>query len=116
MTKLYDRRNLDPEDAIAICLDDRMQAEIAEDYGISRPQVSLIQSGKRYANVTLHVRDKKAFAIKLSDLRFKHQDLMAQAERVAKEINELEALQRSHPDEIKKQADLDAYRQLRNKL
>ena len=116
MTRLYEKRTLTNEQAIAICLDKRIQEDIAKDYDISRVQVSRIQNGHRYANVTEHVRDKKAFAVRLSDLRYKHQDLVRQTERVAKEITELEELESSRPDETKRQEDLVRYREALGRL
>ena len=112
MTKLYDKRTLTNDQAVAICLDKRTQDEVAEDYGISRAQVSRIQHGHRYANVTEHVRDKKAFSLKVSDLQWKHKQLLAEAERVAKQIEQLESLQRCTPDEMLKEENLAKYRAL----
>ena len=112
MTRLYDKRTLSKDDAIAICLDNRTQEDIAKDYDISRGQVSRIQNGHRYANVTEHVRDKKAFAVKVSDLRWKHKHLLIEADRVAKQIEQLESLQRCTPDETLKEENLVKYREL----
>ena len=99
MTKIYNRRTLTNDQAMTICIDSRTQDDIAKDYGISRAQVSRIQNGHRYANVTEHIRNRQAFSVKLSDLRWQHISLLQQAERVAEQINELEALERCTPED-----------------
>ena len=112
MTRLYDQRTLNNAQAVAICLDKRTQSDIAEDYGISRILVNRIQNGRRYANVTEHVRDRQAFSLKLSDLRWQHKGLLMQAERMAEQIEQLESLQRCTPDEMLKEENLAKYRAL----
>ena len=46
------RRKLTDTDIIAIYIDEREQFVIAQEYGISSANVSLIKSGKRHASVT----------------------------------------------------------------
>ena len=112
MTKLYDKRVFTDDQAIAICLDDRTCEDIADDYGVTRATISRIKHGHRYANVTEHVRDKQAFALKISGLKAERNNLLKTIEAMEKEIAQLESQRDSHPDEIKRKEDLAKYQQL----
>ena len=112
MSKLYEKRMFTDEQAIAICLDKRDNQTIADDYGVNRASISQIKHGHRYANVTEHVRDKQAFALKISGLKAERNNLLKTIEAMEKEIAQLESQRDSHPDEVKRKEDLAKYQQL----
>ena len=112
MTKIYDKRTLTDTQAVAICLDNRSCEDVAKDYGVSRATISRIKHGHRYANVTEHIRDRQAFAVKLSDLVFKRDLLLTEVDRMTKQIEELRSLKRGIPDEKNKEEELAKYQKL----
>lgn len=112
MTKLYDKRVFTSDQAVAICLDDRTCEDIANDYGVSKATISRIKLGHRYANVTEHVRDKQAFALKINGLKAERNTLLNRIEAMNKEIARLEDIHDSHPDEAKRKEELAQYQQL----
>ena len=111
-SKRYDRRVLTEEQAIAICIDQRDNMDIAKEYGVTRATISRIKNGHRYANVTQHVRDGQGFQIRINGLKAERNRLITMLKMTEEEIERLENVQASDPRAVHKKEELELYKRL----